>query len=201
MFCTQCGSQVENEGKVCRACGAAIPERHVPVTTAQSVSAESAATDTQCEEQQTPPVEGRSQGECQRFKQRFAPFFSAWKHWSFGGRASRSEYWFGLLVHHLLLFPILVVFPVWFGKFIEDSSSTNLSPLSSLVFLVSVFTLICWLRLDLVWTFRRLHDCRTSPWVLLIGLLPFGDLALIFLYLQPSELKPNRHGDVPYLEP
>lgn len=183
MFCTQCGSQVENEGKVCRACGAAIPQRHASVTAAQSVSAESAATNTQCEERQTTPEEGRSKGGAQRPKQRFAPFFSAWKHWSSCGRASRSEYWFGMLSLLLLMIAIYILGLQW-SEFLYTFN------------LMLIFA-SC---LHVLWTSRRLHDCGNSAWLILLDVLPFGLLLVWILCLRPSEPKKNRFGDIPYLE-
>ena len=152
--------------------------------------------------QSATPEGGNSQGTngSQCSEQRLAPFFSAWKHWSSKGRASRSEYWFGILVHHLVLLPIAVMVLLWSLDFIVDGNLV--SPFAFVVsFVVSFLPLVCWLFLYLAWTSRRLHDCGNSSWVLLLEFLPFGGLVILFLCMRPSEPRTNRYGEVPYLEP
>lgn len=168
----------------------------------QSTSPESFVNGSQCGGGQPISEEGSSQGTNgrQQPKQRLASLFSAWKHWSSKGRASRSEYWFGILVHHLVLLPIAVMVLLWSLDFIVDGNLA--SPFAFVVsFVASFLPLVCWLFLYLAWTSRRLHDCGNSSWVLLLEFLPFGGLVILFLCLRPSEPRTNRYGEVPYLEP
>lgn len=173
----------------------------VALSAAQSTPPEDSANNTRDEGKQTPPEGGCSQGtnSHQRPKQRFAPFFSAWKHWSFKGRASRSEYWFGMLT----LLPLLCVIIDFFDRFkgiMEDGVLPT--PYLTLAFFVLV---VVFLLLDFgllfFWTARRLHDCGNSSGLLLLSFLwLIGWMVLFLLCLRPSEPRKNKYGPVPYVE-
>lgn len=172
----------------------------VALSAAQSTRPEDSANNTRDEGKQTISKGGCSQGtnSHHRPKQRFAPFFSAWKHWSFKGRASRSEYWFGLLT----LFPLLCIMVDLLERFegiMEEGVPPT--PYLTLAFFVLVVAFILLNAGSLTfWTARRLHDCGNSSGLLLLGLVPFGGLVLLILCLRPSEPRTNRYGEVPYLE-
>ena len=172
----------------------------VALSAAQSSHPGDSASSTRNEGKQTTPEGGCPQrtNSHQRPRQRFAPFFSAWKHWSSNGRASRSEYWLGMLTLMVFLLPFSLLFPMGLFALVSDYLVPALVPL---VCVSAFLPLGCWMFLSLVWTSRRLHDCGNSSWVLLLGFLPFGGLVILFLCLRPSEPGTNRYGEVPYLEP
>ena len=96
----------------------------------------------------------------------------------FKGRASRWEYWGGSLGSFLIAFVS--------GFF--------------LFYLPEFFILILILYLGFAQFscgIRRLHDVGKSGWTLLWAIVPFGFLYLLYLDVQPSELKNNQWGGVP----
>lgn len=102
----------------------------------------------------------------------------------FDGRASRSEFWFFVLVNFL----IAVVL-----GFIEGilgmSSEFGYGPITGLytlaIFLPAVGVAI-----------RRLHDTGRSGWWLLLSFVPFiGALVLLVFYVLDSEPGSNQYGD------
>ncbi len=96
----------------------------------------------------------------------------------FKGRASRWEYWGGSLGSSLIAFVS--------GFF--------------LFYLPEFFILILILYLGFAQFscgIRRLHDVGKSGWTLLWAIVPFGFLYLLYLDVQPSELKNNQWGGVP----
>ena len=98
----------------------------------------------------------------------------------FKGRASRWEYWGGGLGASLIGFVIVPFVALLLGG--------EVFLLLVLYFVFAQFS--CGIR--------RLHDVGKSGWTLLWGLVPlFGGMYLLYLYVQPSELKNNQWGGVP----
>lgn len=143
-------------------------------------------------------------------KQRMASFFDAWKHWTTKGRASRSEYCFGIL-QLIFLESILLLGAFFFTNFKQCNDATRLVPL------ILPHLVVLWLWG--VWTQRRVHDIGLSKGGCLVLILPIivcgkivaltksglsailllvlGFLAFLTLCVRPSEHKTNEHGPVP----
>ena len=96
---------------------------------------------------------------------------------TFSGRATRSEYWYFILVNFIIavligIIGVLVHLPV-------------LSDLYSLAILLPSFAVGA----------RRLHDTDRSGWWLLIGLIPLvGAIVLLVFFVQKGTEKENRFG-------
>lgn len=108
-----------------------------------------------------------------------------WK--DFDGRATRSEYWYFMLVLMICYF----VFGLLEGVF-EDSK--GLIAVVSIVQIVFVFTtLIPCVSI----TTRRLHDVGKSGWWQLFNLLPLiGPLILLYFFCKDS-VDDNQYGPNP----
>ena len=99
----------------------------------------------------------------------------------FRGRATRTQYWLAVLVHAVIAVALLAVTApraeqLWFVLM-----------LYYLAALVPVTALAA----------RRLHDAGYSGWLQLIGVVPFGFLAVLVLMALPGTRGPNRHGPDP----
>lgn len=93
----------------------------------------------------------------------------------FTGRATRSEFWYFVLVN--LIISIIVGV---FGKFLQS--------LYSLIVLVP----------SLAVAVRRLHDIGKSGWWLLLVLIPIiGWIILIVFYATDTEARDNQYGPNP----
>ena len=122
---------------------------------------------------------------------------------NFGGRASRSEYWYWSLFITLLWFSILtfifmttsVHFPAHNTPFsravyVSDVLKPYMSFLTTLALLI--------ILPNLSGTVRRLHDIGRSGWWFFISLLPYvGFLILLYWTLLPSQRDSNKWGGNP----
>lgn len=107
----------------------------------------------------------------------------------FSGRASRSELWWVVLAHVLLVVlayaaTVGVAAGTW--ALTQDSSTTMFD-----VVVLTIPALVGLLELALVvpgvaLTVRRLHDAGYSGWCVALGLVPVANLALLVLLLLPS---------------
>ena len=108
------------------------------------------------------------------------------KYGTFSGRASRSEYWYFILLvsGSILLFVLL-------GIFAGGPGFAQFIPLMILLYL-GVFVPIISV------TARRLHDINKSGWWQLIGVIPYvgiiGGIVLLVWYCSDGEKKDNRFG-------
>jgi uncharacterized membrane protein YhaH (DUF805 family) len=98
-------------------------------------------------------------------------------YFDFGGRASRSEYWW-----------------FYFGNIFIVIGLTVLTVAARLPQLVLLIYLAAMIVPSLSVSVRRLHDTNRSGWWLLLGLVPFGGLVLLFFYVIPGTPGPNSHG-------
>lgn len=132
-------------------------------------------------------------------RQHIASFFDVWKHWTTKGRASRSEYWFGVL--QLILLEVIILFTLISHRsliidnpFLTPSSAVILS-----LTLLFVPYIPFW-----IWTCCRLNDVggkeRISHAMLFFILLVFPQ-SVIGLCVRPSEPRPNEHGPMPNVAP
>lgn len=114
-------------------------------------------------------------------------YFYVIKHFRlFEGRARRSEFWQFILTNS-----IVAVF-LYFILFILSHSDTKVANIALLVFLAVI------LLPTLSVSFRRIHDTGRSGWWLLLGLVPIlGQLTLLIIFLQDSQLGYNKWGEYP----
>lgn len=107
----------------------------------------------------------------------------------FSGRASRSELWWVVLAHVLL---VVVGYAATVGvaagtyAITQDSNTVMFDVLvltiPALVGLLELALLVPGLALQV----RRLHDAGFSGWFLALGLVPVANLALVALLVMPS---------------
>lgn len=125
-----------------------------------------------------PPALYDEGGASMGFGQAIATCFR--KYAVFGGRASRSEYWF------FVLFEILLYIALMIADLALFRGSVNvLSTLASLVLLLPGLAVLV----------RRLHDTDRSAWWILIPFVPLiGSIWLIVLLCQRGTEGANRYG-------
>lgn len=123
------------------------------------------------------------------------------------GRASRSEYWWWMLVNVIVLVVFQLTIPAAFGS--SALTSIMVGPFGSLLFadigllnlgpmtgdapfpaVLSTFVAGAWLLLTLVPGFtvavRRLHDSNLSGWWALMAFVPFGQFVLLMMQIRRS---------------
>ncbi|MEO3433885.1 DUF805 domain-containing protein [Inquilinus sp. CAU 1745] len=102
----------------------------------------------------------------------------------FGGRSSRSEYWYWVLFILLVQLVLGVI-------------ESAVLPITSRGILVGIFGLIVLLP-NIAVSVRRLHDIDKSGWWLLIGLIPIlGVIVLIVFFCLKGTDGDNRFGPDP----
>jgi len=118
----------------------------------------------------------------------------------FTGRARRKEYW------SFVLFYIVTVVAIFLGGSLIDAAVGNIGPEN--VRSAPVVTLAGYILFSLAMLIpglsvlvRRLHDIGLSGWLVLIGIIPLGGLALLIMALIPTQFGPNRHGPAPLAPP
>ena len=137
------------------------------------------------------PYYGAPIGEAaKRFYQKYA---------TFTGRASRSEYWWWMLISIVVSIVLNIIMSV------AGAAGTTVDTLGNTVpgpgAVVGVILLVIWglavIVPSLALTVRRLHDVNFSGWMILIGLVPVvGSLAVLVFTLLPSKPEGQRF-DVP----
>lgn len=135
------------------------------------------------------------------FKQILKEYFLEPFKWN--GRTSRRTYWLSVIIVFLLMiimsfFMLTALISGILGNF-NDATGVNegmnglkVTALISLIIALFIFT----------WTFisslgmsiRRLHDLNYSGYWYWLTLIPFGNLFLFYLFLQPSIQRPVRWG-------
>jgi uncharacterized membrane protein YhaH (DUF805 family) len=116
-------------------------------------------------------------------------FVRFWKKYAtFSGRASRSEYWWWVLIWIVIEAALGVLFRLG-GAGVTNATGamTGLNGfgvfISVVISLVSLATIIPWLAV----LSRRLHDANFSAWFILLVLFPgLGQLVLIIMAAMPS---------------
>ena len=106
------------------------------------------------------------------------------KYVTFGGRASRSEYWYWFL---FTIIGSIVTATLDYAIFSDNDFA---SPPNS------IFGLICFLPSFAV-GIRRLHDIGKTGWWVLIALTIIGIIVLIVWACQKSDTGPNAYGPEP----
>lgn len=130
------------------------------------------------------------------------------KYAHFSGRARRSEYWwfyaFNMLVVALpsavaAVLMVAGIAPNGDASWMETGDG---GPGTAFWFGIALFGLVAIVSLILLVPnyavgCRRLHDRGISGWLQLIGLIPFGGIALLVLFVLPGHEESNGYGPVP----
>jgi uncharacterized membrane protein YhaH (DUF805 family) len=112
------------------------------------------------------------------------------KYVDFGGRATRSQYWWFLLIATVISIALSIV-DAQLGTTVDSSAAVDSGLLSGL------FSLAIFLP-SLAVTVRRLHDTGRSGWWILVLLIPCVGLIFWLVFaLSGSEPRDNRWG--PYV--
>ena len=102
---------------------------------------------------------------------------------NFSGTATRSEYWWPVIINYILGGIIIAIIQMIMGHPIEDiynCSDLSVNTMSKLI------ALIVWLG-TLSLKFRRLHDSDHTAWWILIDLVPIiGTIWFFILMVLPS---------------
>lgn len=114
---------------------------------------------------------------------------------SFSGRASRSEYWWGVLFHCLLSVALGFGLVAYFASFGATINPDDVVGLSGVVGVLSfVFITIPATTLMV----RRLHDTGRSGWWFWIPIVPIiGTIILLVFMLQRGTPGHNQYGHDP----
>lgn len=101
------------------------------------------------------------------------------KYATFGGRASRAEYWWFYLFYTVAYVVAIVV----------DS-------IAGTPFIFTIITIAALIVPAIAAGVRRLHDSDRSGWWYLVALIPLiGGIWLLVLLVQVGTLGPNRYGE------
>lgn len=136
----------------------------------------------------------------------WAPYYGApigeaarrfWKKYAtFSGRASRSEYWWWMLISVGVSIVLQIIIAA--GNTGSTSSATGVvsatpGPIAFIGFILALVWGLAAIVPSLALTARRLHDVNMSAWMILIGLVPFlGGLALLVMTILPSNPQGQR---------
>jgi len=127
----------------------------------------------------------------------------------FGGRASRSEFWYFTLFNFLVGIGISILDTLLGTSYTyvytsnvmdSDMSATAIEMTQSIGYLSSLYGLFVFIP-SLALAVRRLHDTDRSGWWLLLLFIPIvniiGFFVILFFYVQPSWQGENRYGSAP----
>lgn len=108
------------------------------------------------------------------------------KYGTITGRASRSEYWWFFLFYILASFGCMFAIVILLAANFSESV-VGLAPLVLLALLPPYFAV----------TARRLHDKGLTAWVMLLVVVPFGQIAILILCALPGDEGDNAYGPAP----
>lgn len=111
----------------------------------------------------------------------------------FSGRASRSEYWWFMLVYTLVITICGFIDSMMVMSLIAEQGEQAIFSLGLFDF-ASTFAWIITLPTILSLTVRRLHDAGFSGFWLILYFIPFGGLALLVMHIMPSEARTTAYG-------
>ena len=123
------------------------------------------------------------------------------KYVTFSGRATRSEFWYFVLLSNIIFIAYLIASITFWMLAVNGSSltivSSNYISLELLNYILAIWTVGITIP-SIAITFRRLHDTDKSGWWTLINLFPvIGPIIYIFLLANPSTEGENRFGPNP----
>lgn len=121
------------------------------------------------------------------------------KAFTLSGRASRSEYWLFSLYQLLLIFVLVAIMITTYTNLQNDDSGLVPS-LMGIIILLSSITLAIHIVPMFCVTVRRLHDSNMPGWLILLSIIPVGNLILFIFMLLPSTPGDNPYGPNPHEE-
>lgn len=110
------------------------------------------------------------------------------KYATFSGRATRSEYWYFILIYSIT-YTILMGIDLAIGTFSQELLDKG----TFLGFLSTAYSLVLFLP-SLAVTVRRLHDINKSGWWFLFILVPIIGFILLVVYLCTNSKEDNKYG-------
>ena len=110
------------------------------------------------------------------------------KYATFSGRATRSEYWYFVLIYSIT-YTILMGIDFAIGTFSKQLMENG----SFLGFISTAYSLILFLP-SLAVTVRRLHDINKSGWWVLFIFVPIIGFILLLIYLCTNSKEDNKYG-------
>lgn len=110
------------------------------------------------------------------------------KYATFTGRATRSEYWYFVLIYSIT-YTILMGIDFAIGTFSKQLMENG----SFLGFLSTAYSLSLFLP-SLAVTVRRLHDINKSAWWILLILVPIIGFIMLVIYLCTNSKEDNKYG-------
>ena len=110
------------------------------------------------------------------------------KYATFSGRATRSEYWYFVLIYSII-YTILMGIDLAVGTFSKQLMENG----SFLGFLSTAYSLILFLP-SLAVTVRRLHDINKSAWWVLLIFVPIIGFIVLVIYLCTNSKEDNKYG-------
>ena len=110
------------------------------------------------------------------------------KYATFSGRATRSEYWYFVLIYSIT-YTILMGIDFAIGTFSKQLMENG----SFLGFLSTAYSLILFLP-SLAVTVRRLHDINKSAWWVLLIFVPIIGFIMLVIYLCTNSKEDNKYG-------
>ncbi len=120
------------------------------------------------------------------------------KYATFSGRASRSEYWWWVLID-LVIWIVLGILARLGGAGVTDASGAMTGPngLGIVVSIVIVLFALATIVPSLALTVRRLHDANLSGFFIFLSLVPFvGGIIVLVMTLLPSNPQGQRFDGV-----
>ncbi|SDX28805.1 DUF805 domain-containing protein [Litoreibacter albidus] len=105
------------------------------------------------------------------------------------GRASRSEFWWFTAIYYGGLAALVVLY-IATAQGLGDGEGGPLVAYFVVMFFPFLSAFV-----------RRLHDKGLTAWLLLLGFVPFGQLALLILAVLRGDEGPNGYGDDPLGRP
>ncbi|MDQ1057094.1 uncharacterized membrane protein YhaH (DUF805 family) [Arthrobacter globiformis] len=117
------------------------------------------------------------------------------KYATFSGRASRSEYWWWVLVAVVVGIIINIITAVGgsAGATVAANGTAVPGPGAVVGYVLIAIWGLATIVPSLALTARRLHDVNLSGWFVLLGLVPFlGGIALLVLTILPSKPEGQR---------
>lgn len=107
------------------------------------------------------------------------------KYATFGGRASRKEFWFFMLFYSIIILALAIVDSILFGVDDDGALLPGLFGLASILPFVAI-------------TCRRLHDINKSGWWQLIQIVPIiGFIVLVVWLAKAGDAGDNQYGPKP----
>lgn len=98
---------------------------------------------------------------------------------TFKGKATRDEYWLGLLAFYLsCILPVMIIFVIAILGTVKDNGKVAAPILAGLGIIVGIIAFL----INISLTARRLHDIGKSGWWQLISLIPYIGTFIVFIW-------------------